>query len=156
MAVLKLLKAKANKVYRNKDVEELRAKLAEMKQKNDNLKANLDNGTDQVKEYCIPLRNQAHLQTDILLEQVHQFNENLISELDSYEKKCIDSFGNKKLNKEKELRKFINEINNFYDHKTKCLNEFEIEDTKIEDGLALADNYLKKIKHEDLAVKDQV
>jgi hypothetical protein len=35
------------------------------------LQANLRNGTDQVKEYCIELRNQVHLQTDALLEQVH-------------------------------------------------------------------------------------
>jgi hypothetical protein len=61
MAVLKLLKAKANKVYRNKDVEKLRSKLAQVKEKNDDLKANLDNGSDQVKEYCIQLRNQVHL-----------------------------------------------------------------------------------------------
>jgi hypothetical protein len=63
-----------------------------MKEKNDDLKTNLDNGTDQVKEYCIELRNQVHLKTDILLEQVHQLNENLIAEINGYEVKCVESF----------------------------------------------------------------
>jgi hypothetical protein len=147
------MKAKADQVYRNRDVEKLRAKLAEMKEKNDDLKANLDNGTDQVKEYCIELRNQVHLQTEILLEQVHQFNENLRAEIDKYEQQCIDSFGNKIVNKETEFSGFIKEINKFFDDKTKYLNEFLIDETAIGESLALADNYLMKLKKEDLALK---
>jgi hypothetical protein len=88
VALLKLIKAKSDEVFRNRNVEILKSKLAEVKAKNEEFKVNLENGADKVNEYCISLRNQIHLQTDVLLEQIHQFNENLIAEIDNYEQKC--------------------------------------------------------------------
>ncbi len=47
---------------------------------------------------------------------------------------------------------FINLCNKYNVYK--YLNEFEIEDTKVTDGLASAANYLKKIEKVDLELKN--
>ncbi len=96
LVIQKLLKAQPDQVYRNQKVENLNSKLAVLTSKSDELKQNLQSGTDQIVEYCIQLRNQVHLQTDVLVEKAHQLNENLISEIDDYELKCIESFEKKK------------------------------------------------------------
>jgi hypothetical protein len=58
----------------NRNVDYLRAKLADLDAKSANFKISLANGVDEIQEHCIGLRTQVHLQTDILLEQVHQYN----------------------------------------------------------------------------------
>jgi hypothetical protein len=153
LGLSRLTKTKADQVYRNSNVEELKSKLDEIKVKSDDLKANFDNGTDQIKEYCIQLRNQVHLQTDILLEQIHEFNEKMIAEIDQYEGQCVSSFNNKSPKYNNENMQFLSEINNFYTENAKYLSEFRIDDAKIHDGLVLADSYLKKLNREDSALK---
>jgi hypothetical protein len=144
-AILRLFEAKADQVYRNSNVERLLLKLAEVKKESDQFKADISNGTDQIKEHCLQLRNQVHLQTDILLEEVHQFNENMISEIDKYEVQYVISFSNKFVVFEKEGVEFLTQIDDFHNENLKYLTEFKIDDKRIDDGLALADNYLLKI-----------
>jgi hypothetical protein len=97
------------------------------------------NGTDQVKEYCIELRNQVHLQTDILLEQVHQFNEAVIAEIDEYEKKCVDSYQQKSVRYQTANKKFLTKLKKFYNENSQYLTEFKIDEQKIQDGLVQTD-----------------
>jgi hypothetical protein len=152
-ACLKMMKAKASEVSRNKGVEKLRSKLEEVKQKNDLFKASLDNGTDQVEEYCNKLKNQVQLQTDILIEQVQQYNEELVAQIDRYKKQRIECFKIKIEKRQDEFGEFIIEINEFCDETLKYLDEFIIEDTKIEDALALANTYIRKLKKENYTLK---
>jgi hypothetical protein len=143
LIALKLLRAKADKVYRNPSVDKLIQKLSEVKEKTDDLDANIANGVGQISEYCSQLRSQVHLQTDILLEQVHQFNESMIAEINNYEAKCMSSYNEKFAYFEKESKQFLANINKFHEENSKYLNEFKIDDTKVHNGLTLADKYLK-------------
>jgi hypothetical protein len=59
LGLLELVESKANHVYRGENVENLKSKLADLQTKSDECKANLENGTDQVKEYCLHLRNKS-------------------------------------------------------------------------------------------------
>jgi transposase len=103
-------------------------------------------GTDQVKEYCIELRNQVHLQTDILLEQVHQFNEAVIAEIDEYEKKCVDSYQQKSVRYQTANKKFLTKLKKFYNENSKYLTEFKMDEQKIQDGLVQTVKYLVELK----------
>ncbi len=85
-----------------------------------------------------------------MLEQVHQFNETMIAEINTYEAKCIDSFGKRSSDFKHESKEFLQEINNFYIANTAYLNEFKIDEAKVQVGLDLADNYLKIVKKEEL------
>jgi hypothetical protein len=136
----RLTRTKAQEVYRNQNVEKLRSKLTEVKEKADDLKTNFENGTDEVKEYCIKLRNQVHLQTAILLQEAHKFNENMIAEVNNYEKKCVNSFKKDSARYKKESLTFLDNINKFYENNSNYLTQFKINDGKVKDGLTLADN----------------
>jgi hypothetical protein len=93
--LIKLIHAKVGNVYRNAKVEELKTQLAEIKIKSEGFKVSFNNAVDEVKAlHCIRLRNQVHLETDILIEEAHKFNESLIAEIDKYEQDCVESFQN--------------------------------------------------------------
>jgi hypothetical protein len=149
LILLRLTKTKADQVYRNPNVDKLSSKLAELRQGIDDLEFNIKNGADQVKEFCIQLRNQVHLQTDSLIEQVYQFNEKMIAEIDNYEKRCVDSFSIKSIKYEKDRVGFFEEINKFYHENSRLLSQFKIDDDKVHDSLTLADKYIKNLKKED-------
>jgi hypothetical protein len=149
LTATKLIKAKCDLVYRNEDAEKLRLKLHDLRKESEKLRANLENGSDQVQDYCIQLRTQVHLETDILLEQIHQFNENMIAQIDNYEKKCVNTFKRKSANYEKESKQLLAEIERFHGYNSRHLSEFKIDEKKIKDGLALAYEYIEKLKKED-------
>jgi hypothetical protein len=148
-AFVKFSQIKANNVYRNAKVEELKTKLAEIKGKCGELKLSLEKGVDEVKEHCIRLRNQVHLETDILIEEAHAFNESLIAEIDKYEQECIDSFNSNTKTSDNVINKFILELDTFYTGNTKYLTEFEIDEKVVEEAVANAESYFKRIKNEN-------
>jgi hypothetical protein len=164
-ALIKLLKTKVDvknkddvnhkvdKVYRDVNINELKSKLAEIKNKCEQFKFSLDNGVDQVREHCIRLRNQVHLETDILIEKAHNFNEILIAEIDKYEQGCIYSFNSKTTKKDNEFDKFILELTEFHSDKTNHLTEFENDEKVVGEEYAKADDYLRKFKNVEKSLK---
>jgi hypothetical protein len=152
-AFIKLLKAKVGNVYRNAKVEELKNKLANIKEKCGELKLSLKNGVDQIREHCIRLRNQVHLETDILIEEAHKFNESLISEIDKYEQDCIMSFGSINSKNDNVIDNFLVELNKFHTDNTKYLTEFEINEKVVEEAVAKAVDILMRLKIEDNSLK---
>jgi hypothetical protein len=152
-ALSELLKVKSRKVYRNAKVEELKEKLAKIKSKCGEFELSLQNGADQVREHCIRLRNQVHLETDILIEEAHELNESLISEIDKYEKDCIESFDSNTNTRDNVFDKFIDDLKEFYTDNTKYLSEFEINEKAIEEAAAMADSHLRRFKSEDKSLR---
>ena len=96
-------------VYRNENVNKLRLKLEEIERSYDEFKAKPETGADEISEYCSRLRNQVHLQTDILIEHVHQFNEDMLAQIDEYEKQCMNSFEENSVLYDNKKRTFMNE-----------------------------------------------
>jgi hypothetical protein len=151
--VLKLIESKASDVYRGEKVERLKSMLDEIKSVSDSFKVNLNKGPDEITEYCTVLRNEVHLQAEILIEKVHKLNEKLIAEIDSYEKECLKVFDNKSVEKERELDEFLAKMNTFYSENSKYLSEFVIDEVKVEDSLSQANSYLYKLKKKQNKVK---
>jgi hypothetical protein len=112
-SLVKIITANAREVSRGPSVESLKSKLVEIKMMNEELKANLDNGVDQVRDHCVKLRNDVHLKTEILIEQIHQLNEELIKEIDDYEKKCIESYKKNLTDKRADFFRINNQIEQF-------------------------------------------
>jgi hypothetical protein len=153
LALSKLIRTKAGLVYRNETVDKLRLKLDEIEHKYDEFKANPDIEADKVNEHCSRLRNQVHLQTDILIEKIHQFNEDMIAQIDDYEKLCKKSLEENQQKCQKAKSEFMEEVKKFSEEITNYLKEFKIDDTKVKDGLLLAERQLKKLEEEDLKLQ---
>jgi hypothetical protein len=58
-------------VSRNVIVNELNSKRAKIKQMHDDFKLNLEIAVDQVREHCVKLQNQVHLETEISIKDGH-------------------------------------------------------------------------------------
>jgi hypothetical protein len=149
--LLKLIKMKAEEVYRYKNFEDLKAKLSEMKTKCDQFKLEIDtdNGIDQIQEQCAKLRNQVHLRTEVLIEQVHQINEKMIADIDENEKACIQLFNDKIGELRKECGALITKIYDFYDIKSKYVTQFKIDENVVEELLVNTKGHINKLDREN-------
>jgi polyhydroxyalkanoate synthesis regulator phasin len=79
----KLLGKEANEVYRNKDVEELKERLAIL---------NLKCPHETVKEYCKDLLHRIDLATEEAHQVIDEFHDSLFDEVKEYEKECLEHF----------------------------------------------------------------
>jgi uncharacterized protein YukE len=124
-------------------IAELRNKLAEIKQQNDELERNMSYGVDEITEYCARLRNQVDLETEKVIEQAHQFNEQFKTEIAQYEKDCSESF-NSQID---QFKKQINEISkktvSFTQETEQYLDDFQVDDQRVADLLSKAYIYLQ-------------
>jgi hypothetical protein len=141
---------RAENVSRNSRVEELKTIMADMKSKCDSFKFNLDNRVDKMNEHCNFLRNQVHLETELLIEKAHQFNENLIGEIDKYEQDYILSSKSEVLNASL-CQKLIDNANLFLVDTANHLEEFTINDTIVEESLASAVKMIQDFENEEEA-----
>ena len=153
LAFMKLIESQASEVNRSERVDCLKTKLANIQKMSEDFKLNLEKGTFDVTEHCVQLRNQVHLQTDILLEQVHKFNETLINEINEYENQCIESYDNRIVEKAAEFNQQLLEIQKFCDESYLYLNEFMIDYNKIDGSLKKADECMKRLKEVNVSLK---
>jgi hypothetical protein len=149
IGISKLIKANADMINELASVKALREKLANIKRKCGKFKLSLDNGVDQVREHCILLRNQVHLRTDKVIEEVHNFNESLIAEINKYEQECVEAFEKNMKEKSNDLESFVGELNEFHTDKSNYLNEFKIKEHVVEEAVAKADGHLKRLMLEN-------
>jgi hypothetical protein len=148
----KLENTKAEEVYKNKNLINLKEKLAEIKVKCEELKYNCEelknnfsNTDDKISQYCIALRNQVDLETEQLIEQVHQFNEGLIKKINIYEKECTISYKDQIGTKVKEYEFVVSKTNEFMAVGSKYLSEDKPEATFVNNLLDQADVHLEKL-----------
>jgi hypothetical protein len=151
--ISKLLKANADKMNEFTSVRELKEKLAEIKINCEEFKLNLDNGVDQLREHCIRIRNQVHLRTEKLIEEMHNLNESLIAEINKYEQECMKAFDEQMKEKSKDLESFVGELSEFYTEKSNYLNKFKVEEKVVEIAVTKADVYLTRLTLENHGFK---
>jgi hypothetical protein len=153
--LLKLVQSRVDKVYRNKNVVNLQEKLSEIKKKCGELKYNLKNPDDKIREYCIGLRNKVDLETEKLIEQARQYNESLIGEINKYEQDCINSCKDKigSYLKDYEYELVVAETSKFVDNESNYLSEHNIDDKYVDNLLVQADVHLDKLILRDTLLK---
>jgi hypothetical protein len=147
---LKLVGKKAEEVYRFKCYEDLKDKLGEMKGKFESVENSVDNGVSQIQEHCSQIKNEVYLRAEILIEQIHQITEGMITEIDEYEKDCVDSFNSKIVEYRKEFGKLLIEMKEFYNSTSNYMNEFKINEEVVERSLARVTDLTDKLKKQDL------
>jgi hypothetical protein len=146
----KLIKKKAEEIDRYKNFDDLKAELSEIKTKCDEFKMKIetDRGIDQIQEQCVKLKNQVHLRTDVLIEQVNQINESMIAEINEYEKDCIQSFSDKIGEFRKDCDVLVTELDDFYDIKSKYVTQFKIDEKVVKESLADTFALKRKLSNE--------
>jgi hypothetical protein len=153
LAIQKMIQLKPGYVQRNANAEKLTILLDELKQASDRLKFNMANSVDQIKEKSNELRSQVNSQTEVLLDQVRQFNLRLISEIDQYENQCMNSFNQKIAPFSEETNKHLSQVNAFCETCSSYFTEFKLSNEQAKRAITLAEKHVDRIKQLDFALK---
>jgi hypothetical protein len=130
----KMLSIKPTKVSRGKDYDKFQDLLRHIGMDINLIKIGVNSSDDFIKEHCIDLRNEVQLATEETIEQINDYNSEIIKEIDQYEKERLEinkSRKNVNLNSfDSSLKnEFLKEIQSFYDDNIKFLNENQIKDS---------------------------
>ena len=91
-SLLKLIEQKPHKVYRGKVVETFQLNLDAIHNKKEQLKSDLNNGEDTIKQHCMNLRCEVHASAEKIILEINELTDCMIADINHYEKKCISRF----------------------------------------------------------------
>jgi len=142
-ALSEILSIKLTKVSRGKAFNLLEKSLDNMLKKRSYIKFGIKNRTDFVREYCIDLRNDAQLATEDVIQQINDINEEIIKEIDEYEKDLIE-FNQTRPESLDSFNKAAKKLKKFHKIKTEYLNQNEVDDETLVKLKKEATNLMKK------------
>jgi hypothetical protein len=152
--LLQMVETHAGNACETGRLPQLREKLESVKQKSEKFELNLSKGLYELNEHCQQLRNQVHLQTEYIIEQVHQNNEALISKIDEYEKECTKSFDLKFKPYNLQKSQLLSEINTFGSISSSYFSGNEISVNQVSNSLVKSDGYLQQLDKEEANFKE--
>jgi hypothetical protein len=141
----KVIQTRAEKNRQKPPVNMLTWNLPKLKYMSEKLKFDLDNGIEQAKEHCIGLKSQVQLAKELMMERLQQHYDNLISEIDTYEKQCISSFKSKKSKYYCNSDKLFAEMAMFDSDCSTYLKQFKLDDRKVEKAWLTSEDYLSML-----------
>jgi hypothetical protein len=126
-----LLCIQPKQMYRGEKNEQLKASLKNVESLVNDLEFNCENGELKIRDYCDEQRRLIQLTNEMNeLENNDQVNDTLIEIIDDYEKECIKFYAVIK-NKLKN-NQLIEDINRFIDQVKAYFQEFDINETHLE------------------------
>lgn len=141
----KLMKQKAEEVFRSKKVEELKELLEKLKLDNKEFSYLEDQSEKEIKDYFQNLRNNLDSIVNKRILEIYKLRESIQRKIDLNENECIQNYKNLKQDKYLNL---INEIKEFYIECSSYIKDFEINDKKINESLENAKKQIEKLKYE--------
>ena len=117
-------------VYRGKSIETLKNNLKEIDKQINEMSFSLNNSSDKVKEFCLNLRNEVSLETEVLIKHVQDNNDKLINEINDFEMRCIANINSDKVNMKK-FNRSLNETKHFHQESIEYLRKYNIQETQI-------------------------
>ena len=121
----------------------------------DHLKFRLNNGTDEIKEYCIQLRIQVMLETELAIQKIQNRSEELIKIIDQYEQNSIINFETEKA-KNSNSNEFIEELELLPKASTECSGNSEYQDNEIDQNKSLHHTLNEKFRKENNSIENLI
>ena len=85
-----LLEKKSNYVYRGQSAEQLQLNLDLIDHELNQIKCDIGNPVDKIKEYCMNLRAQVQLSAESIIMEISKLNEALIAKIVNYEQDLLN------------------------------------------------------------------
>ena len=148
-------KASLDSIYRGESVKKLRENLFEIDKKLTQFSSDLSNGSNLVKEHCSKLRNEVQLETEILIQKIQKFNENMINEINEYESKQVSSLEKNNL-PTNDFNDFVDETKKFHENYVKYLKNYEIDNSEIEKAIKESKKLFKRFFGENQKLKKNI
>jgi hypothetical protein len=143
--LLKILALESKEVYRGNEVKQLKGYLDDIQEDINKISFCLNNGVDRIKDFCFDLKNKVQLRTEEAIEQLNEHNQDMITEIEEFERFCIKSY-QVNLNTNDEVRKTKKELEEFNLKWNQYLKQTVICDKKISEAIAKASELGMKTK----------
>ncbi len=108
------------------------------------LQVKINNPETKIREHCEKIRNQIDLNTEILIEKINTYRDQLFNEIETYEKECINNI--RPIEKKDKFHRIIREndskLKEFYSY----INRSKIEEQKVREMMLDAQVQEHKLK----------
>ena len=134
-------------IYRGESAERLKKSLNEIRNCIEGLSFSIATSVDEIREYCLNLRNQVALETELVIKQLQDLSDELINDINNYEAKCIANIESDELNKEK-FNNLLNEMKFFHREWSEYLKKHQLQEVDIAKANEKANELEKKFLKE--------
>ena len=150
--LVSLLQEHPNEVYRSKESEQLKSNLTKFETLLNELSFDMGHGVDKIKEHCIELRIQVQLAVEHKIQEINEFNDAFIKQIDSYEKECtVKTAVDKEL--KQSLEAVIDEVKKFLSEKREYLCRFQISEEEIAHSNEKSNEYKSNLEFQKMNIK---
>jgi hypothetical protein len=105
------------RLFRCQSFESLDKLLEEIQTNMVDIESKLNSPNHKIREHCEKIKNQIDITTEMLIEKLNKYRQDLLAEVNAYEEECLKQFKENEIN---DLSTFHNELNS---HK-RLLNDF--------------------------------
>lgn len=151
--VTSLILEQPNEVYRSKESEMLKTNLNKLEQLANELTFDIENSADRVQSHCIELRRQVQLAVENKIQQINEFNDFFIKQIDTFEKECLQKLNLNSKEFKEPLDKNLNEIRNFLNDKRSYLSRYQICEEEVLQSNEKSNEYKSDLEIEKMNVK---
>lgn len=123
----KLVSEQPKEVYRGEESEKLKSNLVNLEILTSKLSFEIENGEDMIKEHCIELRRLVQLAAEQRVNEINNYGELLVQQINDYEKDCTKQLAISDETK-KQSSNVIFQVNLFLSEQRLYLNRFTIND----------------------------
>ena len=139
-------------MYRSKESEQLKSNLTKLETLLNELSFDMGHGVDKIKEHCIELRIQVQLAVEHKIQEINEFNDAFIKQIDSYEKECtVKTAVDKEL--KQSLEAVIDEVKKFLSEKREYLCRFQISEEEIAHSNEKSNEYKSNLEFQKMNIK---
>ena len=125
--------------------EHLKSELKDIEALINDFSFEINNLEDKVKDYCINLRTEIQLETELLIQKIQDIGESMINQVYQYENECMLNLSN---SEEPRFKKFCSEMKFFHSKWSKNLNNLDIDELEMKNGLKTALELKKQLNSE--------
>jgi hypothetical protein len=120
------------------------------------IKANLKSGKGRIKDYCDFVRNDVDSAADSRIELINKWRNGFMEEIDKYQKECLDNYDRLDENIAQDYEPLIDSSQAFHQEWTDYFGNFILDDSKLLVAIDEAEEYLLKLKTEELNLKSEI
>ena len=142
-------------IYRGESINKLQENLKHVENKINEFDSYLTDSESLINEYCLNLRNEVQLETDIVIKKIQDMNEKFINRIDQYELKLITDLQIRRASWDN-IYSFIDELVIFNSKWQYYLKKLDINDIEVEKANNQFNDFKSKFENEKLKIENLI
>ena len=118
---------KLDDISRGQSADNLKSSLKQIEASINEFKFEIENSEDKMKSFCLNLRNEIQLETEVLIKKIQDISESMIKEVQHFESDCLDYLNDTRLFR---FKSFVGKLESFHLEWSKYLKNHEIKESE--------------------------